>query len=76
MMPDQTGPELIDQLGAMLDGVGVIFVTGYAGDTADSAQFGGHIVLRKPYTINGMADALRQAMAAVHKQPEARRASA
>ena len=44
----------------------VLFVTGYAGDIAESTDFGGHEVLRKPYTLTGLAQALSNALSGSH----------
>jgi len=57
LMPGQTGPEMIAALAHRLDGVGVLFVTGYAGE-ADAVAFGGHGVLRKPFTMAALAKAV------------------
>jgi hypothetical protein len=40
--------------------VGVLFVTGYAGE-ADAGAFGGHAVLRKPFTMAALAKAVEGA---------------
>lgn len=61
LMPGQTGPEMIAALGERIGDVGVLFVTGFAGDV-DAATFGGHTVLRKPYTLAGLAKAIDEAM--------------
>ncbi|MEZ0242632.1 MAG: ATP-binding protein, partial [Sphingomonas sp.] len=60
LMPGQTGPEMIAALAHRLDGVGVLFVTGYAGE-ADASAFGGHAVLRKPFTMAALAKAVAKA---------------
>jgi signal transduction histidine kinase len=65
LMPGQTGPEMIAALRPRLHKVGVLFVTGYSGDIADTGMFGGHQVLRKPYTISGLERAVAEAMRAV-----------
>ncbi len=62
LMPDMTGPEMVQKLPPSLAHVPVLFVTGYAGDVVDSAQFGGHHLLRKPYTLAGLAQALSVAL--------------
>ena len=62
LMPGQTGPEMIAALGDRIDGVAVLFVTGFAGE-ADAAMFGGRTVLRKPFTIAGLDAAVQEAMA-------------
>jgi signal transduction histidine kinase/ActR/RegA family two-component response regulator len=61
LMPDMTGPEMIQSLPSLYADIPVLFVTGYAGDT-DGAQFGGHEVLRKPYTLAGLSRALSNAL--------------
>jgi len=61
LMPGQTGPEMIAALGDRIDGVAVLFVTGFAGE-ADAAMFGGRTVLRKPFTIASLAAAVDEAM--------------
>lgn len=62
LMPDMTGPEMVRQLPALYRHIPVLFVTGYAGDIADSADFGGHEVLRKPYTLAALSMALSAAL--------------
>ena len=57
LMPGQTGPEMIAALAHRLDGVGVLFVTGYAGE-ADASAFGGHGLLRKPFTMAALSRAV------------------
>ena len=67
LMPDMTGPEMIRNLPAAHAHVPVLFVTGYAGDTAISTDFGGHEVLRKPYTLAGLSLALSHALNGSHR---------
>lgn len=62
LMPGRTGPEMIAALGERIEGVAVLFVTGFAGE-ADAAIFQGRTVLRKPFTIAGLAAAVTEAMA-------------
>lgn len=66
LMPDMTGPEMIRTLPPAYDHVPVLFVTGYAGDIAEGSDFGGHEVLRKPYTLAGLAHALSNALSGSH----------
>lgn len=61
LMPGQTGPEMIAGLGERLDGVAVLFVTGFAGE-ADAELFGGRAVLRKPFTMASLARAVDEAV--------------
>ncbi|MFC3581738.1 ATP-binding protein [Sphingomonas hylomeconis] len=63
LMPGQTGPEMIAGLAPAYPHIAVLFVTGYAGETSE-AQFGGHHVLRKPFTILQLERAIGAAMAA------------
>ncbi|MBV2148441.1 response regulator [Sphingobium sp. AS12] len=62
LMPDLTGPEMIRALPAQYRHLPVLFVTGYAGDATASADFVGHEVLRKPYTLMALANALSSAL--------------
>jgi signal transduction histidine kinase len=66
LMPDMTGPEMIRTLPPVYAHLPVLFVTGYAGDIAESTDFGGHEVLRKPYTLTGLAQALSNALSGSH----------
>ncbi len=63
LMPGQTGPEMIAALEPQLDGVGILYVTGYAGE-ADQDRFAGRPVLRKPFTLAALEQALADAIAA------------
>ncbi|MDX3901730.1 MAG: ATP-binding protein [Sphingobium sp.] len=74
LMPDMTGPEMVQKLPASLAHVPVLFVTGYAGDVVDSAQFGGHHLLRKPYTLAGLAQAVSVALSESNHAGSARAA--
>lgn len=61
LMPDMTGPEMIASLPSQFRAIPVIFVTGYAGDSAETGTFEGHQLLRKPYTLAGLTQALAEA---------------
>ncbi|MFM9976723.1 MAG: ATP-binding protein [Sphingomonadaceae bacterium] len=50
LMPGMTGPELVEALRHDHASIPVLFVTGFAGDIPEGA-FGGHRVLRKPFTM-------------------------
>ncbi|RZT47682.1 phospho-acceptor domain-containing protein [Sphingomonas sp. BK036] len=63
LMPRQTGPEMIAALSPLYPHIAVLFVTGFAGEV-NVAQFGGHDVLRKPFTLNGLERAVFAALAA------------
>ncbi|MEO6218493.1 MAG: response regulator, partial [Sphingomonas sp.] len=69
LMPGQTGPEMIAGLAPTHGHVAVLYVTGYAGEAGGEAEFGGHYVLRKPFTITALARAIGDAMAAPRATP-------
>jgi signal transduction histidine kinase len=68
LMPRQTGPEMIAALGPLYPQIAVLFVTGFAGEANETA-FGGHEVLRKPFTLNGLERAVAAAMKAERPLP-------
>lgn len=58
VMPEMTGPELVKRISTSHPGLPILFVTGYAREAADSGQFSGNAVLRKPFTIAALSDAI------------------
>ncbi len=66
LMPVQTGPEMVAALDERHAHCAILFVTGFAGE---SGEFGGHHVLRKPYTLAGLEKAVTEAMS--RKRPDA-----
>ena len=40
----------------------ILFVTGYVGEAGDAGDLAGHEVLRKPFTVNALADAVSAAL--------------
>ncbi len=62
LMPGRTGPELIDTVTPLRPDMAVLFVTGYAGEAGGEAEFGGRHVLRKPFTLAGLARAIDAAV--------------
>lgn len=60
LMPELTGPEMIAQLKQQWPDLSVLFVTGYAGDASEIASFGDHDVLRKPFTLAALDQAIRR----------------
>jgi signal transduction histidine kinase len=62
VMPGITGPELIASLRPRYPHLGVLFVTGYAGEIDEAAAFAGHDVLRKPFTIGALSSAVAAAL--------------
>ena len=61
LMPRQTGPEMANALAARWPAMGVLFVTGFAGDTA-AADLDGRCVLRKPFTLAALERAIDEAI--------------
>lgn len=61
LMPGLTGPELVARLKKRWPDLSVLFLTGFAGDAAEEASFGDHDVLRKPFTLSGLDQAIRRA---------------
>ena len=62
MMPEMTGPELIDQVARLYPDIGVLFVTGFAGEAGESEALVGHDVLRKPFTVSALSVAVSSAL--------------
>ncbi|MDK2761437.1 MAG: response regulator [Sphingopyxis sp.] len=60
LMPELTGPEMVAQLKRRWPELSVLFVTGYAGDASEVASFGDHDVLRKPFTLTALDQAIRR----------------
>ena len=72
IMPEMTGPELIRILKQKREDFAVLFVTGYVGE-GESENMIGYELLRKPFTVSGLASAVAAALA---RQPiESRRTS-
>ena len=61
IMPEMTGPELVRILKARRDEIAILFVTGYVGE-GDSDDLAGYELLRKPFTVNGLASAVASAL--------------
>ncbi|SKB71114.1 ATP-binding protein [Sphingopyxis flava] len=71
LMPELTGPEMVARLKQRWPLLSVLFVTGFAGDAGDEASFGDHDVLRKPFTLSALDQAIRrssQARAEEHQR--------
>ncbi len=64
LLPGITGPELVAAIRTVHPAMPVLFVTGFAGDIDDAAQFGGAEVLRKPFTIAALGAAIDRAVSA------------
>lgn len=62
IMPEMTGPELIKHLKSNEDrDFAVLFVTGYVGD-GESDELRGYELLRKPFTVGALANAVAAAL--------------
>jgi signal transduction histidine kinase len=62
IMPEMTGPELIRKLKAEHGDLAVLFVTGYVGE-GETDDLVGYELLRKPFTVSGLAAAVAAALA-------------
>ena len=62
VMPGMTGPELGAAVRTRHPGVGILYVTGYAGEAAEGGELEGEAVLRKPFTISALEKAVGDAM--------------
>jgi signal transduction histidine kinase/ActR/RegA family two-component response regulator len=58
VMPGMTGPELAGQIRTRHPDIGLLFVTGYVGEAGEAESFKGSEVLRKPFTLRALAEAL------------------
>jgi signal transduction histidine kinase/ActR/RegA family two-component response regulator len=58
MMPEMTGPELVREASGLYPWIAVLFVTGYVGEAGDAEGLGGYDILRKPFTVSALADAV------------------
>jgi signal transduction histidine kinase/ActR/RegA family two-component response regulator len=62
IMPEMTGPEMIRHLKAEREDFAVLFVTGYVGE-GESDDLRGYELLRKPFTVAALANAVHAALA-------------
>ena len=62
MMPEMTGPELVRILAERYPEIAILFVTGYVGEAGDGEELSGHQMLRKPFTVAALADAVAEAL--------------
>ncbi|HST37395.1 MAG TPA: ATP-binding protein [Allosphingosinicella sp.] len=63
MMPEMTGTELAAEVKRRHPQMRILYVTGYVGEAGDADDLAGHEVLRKPFTVNGLAAAVSAALA-------------
>lgn len=63
VLPGRGGPELAEQLRGTRPWLRVLFTSGYAETTSlDLAALGAHAYLAKPFTIDGLARKVREAL--------------
>ncbi len=63
MMPEMTGTELVRRASALYPWIAILFVTGYVGEAGDADGLSGHEMLRKPFTVAALAEAVAAALA-------------
>ena len=78
MMPEMTGTELAAEVKPHYPEMRILFVTGYVGESGDAGDLAGHDVLRKPFTVDALADSVEAALGAPlnGSRPDARAAAA
>ena len=62
MMPEMTGPELVRIVGARYPHIAVLFVTGFVREQDEGEELTGYGLLRKPFTVSALADAVAAAL--------------
>ncbi len=72
LMPRQTGPEMVVGLRDRHPHVAILFVTGFAGE-AGAVDLAGHFVLRKPFTLARLEQALVEVTQGQRRPTEADR---
>ena len=75
IMPEMTGPELIRHLKSTHGDFAVLFVTGYVGD-GETDQLIGYELLRKPFTVGALANAVSSALSRRTSEPHRTSAAA
>jgi signal transduction histidine kinase/ActR/RegA family two-component response regulator len=68
IMPEMTGPELIKHLKQTHEDFAVLFVTGYVGE-GETGDLVGYELLRKPFTVGALANAVAVALARRTSEP-------
>ena len=63
MMPEMTGPELIREAKRLYPWIATLFVTGYVGEAGEADALSGHDLLRKPFTVSALGEAVATALA-------------
>ena len=60
VMPVMSGPELAAEARRLRPGLPILFTTGYAHDGSESLLEAGQAMLPKPFTIDQLAEKLRE----------------
>lgn len=76
MMPEMTGPELAREVAARHPDVRLLFVTGFVGEAGEAEDLSGYELLRKPFTVNGLANAVAHVLGGAITAPRPAAASA
>jgi signal transduction histidine kinase/CheY-like chemotaxis protein len=77
MMPEMTGTELVRRAAALYPRIAILFVTGYVGEAGDADGLSGYFMLRKPFTVAALAEAVSAALSRrPSESPPASRAAA
>ncbi len=62
VMPGMSGPQLVEQILQRYPAPAILFVTGYAGEAGSGESFSSREILRKPFTINALANGIAAAL--------------
>ena len=62
MMPEMTGTELAAEVRRLYPQIPVLFVTGYVGEAGDADELIGGELLRKPFTVAALANAVESTL--------------
>ena len=65
MKPEIHGPELVRVLSDLQPNIGVLFVTGFVGEAGEAEELSGYAMLRKPFTVSALAEAVSSALSRV-----------
>ena len=66
IMPEMTGPEMVRTIRSRRGDIAVLFVTGYVGE-GESEDLVGYDLLRKPFTVSTLSNAVAAALARAPK---------
>ena len=69
MMPEMTGTELAAAMRHLYPEIPILFVTGYAGEAEESEDLIGGELLRKPFTVAALAQAVETVLGRVNGSP-------